>query len=345
MTNEVTPPKLLMNALSQLDINIKQFGAIQEHISLTLDRVALLYGRDSQEYTESLKKVYKIIPLKEIRQSYITPYMSLPATYSHVAKQVEYMRFKQHLSAIDYHISPWNNNKKIDQEFAKSLDIPTVELLQSECKFDDIEFSDYIVIKPSFGSSSRNVFLYFNSESIVEVKTNQTFTSLEAFKAEIARRQIQGLWQTETLILNNNGKAAHDIKVYAYYGKIGAVLEIKRTDKAYQCWYNAEGEILESERRSQPWFEGTGFESQVIEYAKKISLNIPAPFMRIDFYKGANGYYLGELTPHPGRYFPEYSPELDKQLGKFFCEAEARLFRDLLDQKHFDRYSEFYNRK
>ena len=60
MTNEVTPPKLLMNALPQLDINIKQFEAIQEHISLNLDRVALLYGRDSQEYTESLKKYTKL---------------------------------------------------------------------------------------------------------------------------------------------------------------------------------------------------------------------------------------------------------------------------------------------
>lgn len=89
--------------------------------------------------------------------------------------------------------------------------------------------------KPSFDSSSRNVFYYFSSENIVEIKTNHTFESLEAFKAEIARRKIQGLWQTETLILNNDGKAAHDIKAYAYYGEIGTVLEIKRDDKAYQC--------------------------------------------------------------------------------------------------------------
>lgn len=334
--------KIFANALSQLDINIKQFEALQEHIRLTLDRVALIYGRDSQEYIESLKKVYEIIPLREIKQAYIVPYMSLPPHYSHVARQVEYMWSKQHLSEINCDISPWNNNKKIDQQFAQSLDIPTPELLQSECKFEDINFTESIVIKPSFGSSSENVFFYYSDNSILEIKTNYTFNNLDDFKKEILGRDIQSLWQTEALILNQDNRAAHDIKVYMYYGVVGTVLEVKRTDKAYQCWYDKDGSILESEHGNQPWFEGTGFDPQVLEYAKKISLNITAPFMRIDFYKGADDYYLGELTPHPGRYFPEYSPKLDKHLGKLFWQAEARLFKDLLENKHFDNYFEFY---
>lgn len=342
MPDSTTQSKIYNNTLTQLKINIKQLDNNQQSIRLMLNNIAFQYGYNSQEYIEALKLVYTVIPFEEVRQTYIAPYMSLPSSYSHVAKQIEYMRFKQHLSAIDCNISPWNNNKKTDQEFAQLLDIPTPQLIQSECEFDNIEFTESIVIKPSFDSSSRNVFLYFNSEKIVEVKTNDIFESLEKFKAEIARRKIQGSWQTETLILNRDGKAAHDIKVYAYYGEIGAVLEIKRTDKAYQCWYNEKGEILEHERRSQPWFEGTGFESQVMEYAKKISLSMPAPFMRIDFYKGIDGYYLGELTPHPGRYFPEYSPKLDKQLGRFFCEAEAKLFKDLLGGKIFSNYLRFY---
>ena len=339
MPDSTIQSRIYNNTLTQLKININQLSNDQKSLYLLLNNIILQHGKESKEYMQALELVYEVIPFKEVRQIYIAPYMSLPSSYSHVAKQIEYMRFKQHLSAIDCNISPWNNNKKTDQEFAQSLDIPTPQLIQSECKFENIEF---IVIKPSFDSSSRNVFFYFNSENIVEVKTNDAFTSLEAFKAEIARRKIQGSWQTETLILNSDGKAAHDIKVYAYYGEVGAVLEIKRADKAYQCWYNEKGEILESERRSQPWFEGTGFESQVIEYAKKISLNIPAPFMRIDFYKGVDGYYLGELTPHPGRYFPEYSPELDKQLGQLFSEAEAKLFQDLLKGSIFSNYLRFY---
>lgn len=344
MPDSTTQSRIYSNTLTQLKINIRQISNDQKSLHLMLNNIALQYGKESKEYMEALELAYTVIPFKEVRQEYIAPYMSLPSSYSHVAKQIEHMRFKQHLSAIDCNISPWSNNKKTDQEFAQSLNIPTPQLIQSECEFESIEFTESTVIKPSFDSSSRNVFYYFNSENIVEIKTNHTFESLEEFKAEIARRKIQGLWQTETLILNNDRKAAHDIKVYAYYGEIGAVLEIKRADKAYQCWYNEKGEILESERRSQPWFEGTGFESQVIEYAKKISLNIPAPFMRIDFYKGVDSYYLGELTPHPGRYFPEYSPELDKQLGQLFSEAEAKLFQDLLKKKDFGNYLEFYDK-
>lgn len=342
MTNEVTQSRLLTNALSQLKVDIKQFEAVQEHIRLTLDRVALTYGRDSQEYTESLKKVYDIIPQSKIKQPYIVPYMSLPIHYSHVAKQVEYMRLKQHLHDIHCNISPWDNNKKTDQQFAQSLGIPTPKLLQSECKFEDINFTDSMVIKPSFGCSSTNVFFYFSDKNIVEIKKNHTFDSLDDFKKEISARDTQNLWQTETLILNSDNKAAHDIKIYMYYGVVGTVLEVKRSDKAYRCWYDKDGNMLEGERRNQPWFEGTGFDDKVLEYAKEISLNIPAPFMRVDFYKGADGYYLGELTPHPGRYFPEYSPELDKHLGELFYEAEARLFKDLLEKKHFASYFKFY---
>lgn len=334
--------ELISNTLSQLDINIKQLSRIQKSIQLILDNVALQYGKESEEYIESLKQVYSAIPREQVKQAYVTPYMSFPNNYSHVAKQVEYMRFKQHLSAIDCHISPWNNNKKIDQQFAQSLDIPTPKLLQSECKFQDINFTNSTVIKPSFGCSSKNVFLYFNHENIVEIRTNHTFDSLDSFKKEILGRNLQNLWQTEALILNQDNKAAHDIKVYMYYGVVGTVLEIKRSDKAYQCWYDKDGKVLEGERRNQPWFEGTGFDDKVLEYAKKISLNIPAPFMRIDFYKGADDHYLGELTPHPGRYFPEYSPDLDYHLGKLFCQAEARLFRDLLRSKGFTKYFDHY---
>lgn len=343
MTDSTTQSRIYSNTLTQLKINIRQLDNDQQSIQLMLNNIALQYSKESKEYMEALELAYTVIPFKEVRQAYITPYMSLPLSNSHVAKQIEYMRFKQHLSNIDCHISPWDNNKKVDQEFAKSLEIPTPDLLQYECVFADINFTDHIVIKPSFGSSSNNVFLYFNHEKIKEVKTNYIFKSVSEFKQEVENRNIQNTWQTERLILKNENEAAHDIKVYSYYGEIGAILEIERTDKAYQCWYNKKGEVLESERRQQPWFEGTGFDDQVLEYAKKLSLHIPAPFMRIDFYKGVDGYYLGELTPHPGRYFPEYSPELDTHLGELFCKAEAKLFKDLLKKKIFDEYFKYYD--
>lgn len=53
-----------------------------------LNNIASQYGYDSQEYIEALKLVYTVIPFEEVRQTYIVPYMSLPPSYCHVAKQI-----------------------------------------------------------------------------------------------------------------------------------------------------------------------------------------------------------------------------------------------------------------
>jgi len=178
---------------------------------------------------------------------------------------------------------------KAEQLFTQLLGIPTPNFLQSKYKFKDINFTDYIVIKLSFSRSPTNVCFYFGDENIVKTKTNHTFDNLNGFKKETLGRHIPNLWQTEVLILNQYNKVANDTKVYMYYGIVKAVFEIKRSDKSYQCWYDKDGKVLEGERHNQPWFEGTGFDSEVLKYAQDISLNIPALLMRVDLYKGAKG--------------------------------------------------------
>lgn len=325
-----------------LDDNINDIKRNIESANNVLELIAQKFGYESEEYFNSIGRLTEVMPLNNIRQRYITPYMANLPHYSHVSEQVRYMRFKQQLAQIEVHISPWNNDKSIDQAFANSLEIPTPPILQSKIPLSEVVFKKNIVLKPYYGSSSRNVYYYFNDENIIKVRDGSKIDSLETLCQILHETDIEDLWQVEGLIYNKNGNPANDIKIYSYYGKIGCILEIKRSDKAYQCWYDEDGKVLESEHRKQPWFEGTGVEDSVLEYAKKISLKIPAPFMRIDFYKGSDDYYLGELTPHPGRYFPEYSPELDRHLGKLFCEAESRLFRDLLNRKEFQIYLGYY---
>ncbi len=332
----------LKSTTKLLDNNIDNILRSIDMANDSLEIVAQNFGYTSKEYSEAIEKVMQTLPLRNIRQRHITAYMNIPPAYSYVAEQVRYMRFKQQLEQIDIHISPWKNDKFIDQKFARSLNIPTPEVLQSKVPLAEIIFEDNIVLKPYFGSSSRFVYYYINEENIIEVKNSANVNNLKALKESLSNLDIEDSWQTEVLVCNIDNKPANDIKVYCYYGKVGCVLEIKRSNKAYQCWYDKDGNILENERRNQPWFEGTSFDNKVLEYAKKISLAIPAPFMRIDFYKGKEEYYLGELTPHPGRYFPEYSPELDYHLGELFCQAEARLFKDLIHKKSFESYLAYY---
>lgn len=334
----------LSNQLNQLDINISLYESLQDSIELVLENIRINFGADSNQYLQAMEKIYPYLPKKNIKQSYIIPYMSLPPVYSHVESQVNYMRFKQELINIGIDIAPWDNNKLKDQSFAKSLGFLVPEIFQSKCNFEDIIFKDYSVIKPMHGSSSRNVFYFFNEKDIIEVRGNRKFDSIDQLSKEINARKISGKWQVEQLIVGEDNKPAHDFKVYSYYGEIGCVLEVKREDRAYQCWYDTNGNILKSERYdSQPYFEGDGFDKSLLDYAKTISLAIPAPFMRVDFYKGVDDYYIGELTPHPGRYYPEYSPMLDEKLGQLFIEAEARLYKDLLIKKDFNEYLSLYN--
>lgn len=314
-----------------------------DRVLKTIDLIGLEYGYSSVEFESAIQRVIEVVPTHKVSQRHIVNYMKCEPFYSHVSSQIEYMRFKQHLEELGLVISPWVNDKSIDQKFVNSLGIPTPKIIQTKVKLKDINFQNDTVLKPFTGSTSRHVFYVYNKNNIVEITTNTTYDSIEALKSNLNSRNIEDLWQVETLIYGNDKKPAHDIKVYCYYGEVGCILEVKREEQIYRCWYGSNGELLPKEESSKIWFEGSGFDSRVIQYAKTISLAIPAPFMRVDFYKGKSDYYLGELTPHPGRYFPEYSSDLDSQLGRLFKKAEARLFKDLIQSKQFSEYFKYYN--
>lgn len=74
-----------------------------------------------------------------------------------------------------------------------------------------------------------------------------------------------------------------------------------------------------------------------MELAKRISLAIPAPFIRIDFLKSFDGLVFGEFTGHPGSY-EQFNRKTDRLLGEFFVSAEARIVNDLLNGKTFDAF-------
>lgn len=87
----------------------------------------------------------------------------------------------------------------------------------------------------------------------------------------------------------------------------------------------------------------SGFPKILLEYAQRISLASPVPFLRIDFLSAQNQVVLGEITPHPGgTYAGQLFDEADKELGQMYYEAEARLYLDLLSGKKFSDYFDCY---
>lgn len=286
----------------------------------------------------------KQLPTRMTKQRYLSVVLNNEKTYSQIEKQIDLIFFKRILRRkYGLTVSPGGNDKLLDMRFADALNIPTPSVYQEDVMLDEVVFESLpFVLKPTYGSNANNVYYVYSVNNIVEVKSAKNITSLDGLFEKIASTGYNKSWQTEQLMIDAHSKPSTDLKVYAYYGETGGVMEVLREDKTYRCWYSPEGKILESENLKTEWFNGNGFSPKLLEYASKIALATPTPFLRIDFYQDENDYYLGEITPHPGKYYTEYSDQVDSQLGRCFVEAEARLFADLIKGKKFDLYFDTY---
>lgn len=307
-------------------------------------RKLLALGESTTEIDLIISDGLKVLPLKRTKQLYLANVLGKDKSYSQIEKQIDLIFFKRILQKkCGLTVSPGGNDKLLDMRFANALSIPTPSIYQENITLDNIDFGKIpFVLKPTYGSNAKNVYYVHSTSRIVEAKSAKTFNSIEAVKTYINASGYNKTWQTEQLMSDVEGKPSTDLKVYAYYGETGGIMEVLRENKTYRCWYSPEGKILESENLKTEWFNGDGFNQKLLDYAKQISLATPTPFLRIDFYQDADNYYLGEITPHPGKYYTEYSPQVDSQLGQCFAEAEARLFADLIRGKKFDLYFDIY---
>jgi hypothetical protein len=89
---------------------------------------------------------------------------------------------------------------------------------------------------------------------------------------------------------------------------------------------------------------GYGIQDSEIALAERISREIPAPFMRIDFLRSPDGLVFGEFTRRPGSY-GKFSVKFDRWLGDMFLSAEARLFDDALAGQKFPLFESVTSRR
>lgn len=196
------------------------------------------------------------------------------------------------------------------------------------------------VVKPLAGWSSLGVFIVFSRDDVFDLGRYQKVNSLEIFQSRLREVDTPG-WIVEPYCASVNDPRcpAHDLKFYSFYGEIGLVLEVRRHPDIRFCWWSADGKNIGKAKHNQVLFQGDGFAVEEMEWAKRLSAEIPAPFMRIDFLKSGQGAFFGEFTPRPGE-FDRFYYEIDASLGKLYLEAEARLLKDLLEGKSFKGFRE-----
>lgn len=231
----------------------------------------------------------------------------------------------------DWHI----NNKLIGREIAKESGAVVPKIYQKMVTRKDIEFRDNIVIKPFHSAGSKGVFLVKNNREIMEVKQNKKIASIAALKQRLANFD-DDRWLVEERIARPDDEQIHDLKFYCCYGVVVLVLE--KNNHGRICFWRPDGTRIDSGKYSKKeQFHGRGFRDDYLPMVEKLSLQLPVPFMRIDYLDTKTQLVFGEFTPQPGNYHKMNQP-LDRLLGKEFLAAEQRLQSDLLKGRSFDIY-------
>jgi hypothetical protein len=247
--------------------------------------------------------------------------------------------------------------KDKDQLFAESIDMRTPRLLYSG-SFDGIPqgLRANTMLKPEVSSGSKGAFYVFSDSNIYSVQHQATLHSWDELSAGI-RSQFGGEalkereWLVQELVLETGGRPARDMKFYTFYGQIGLIQEVDRYGALQYQFFDEDFEVAGCGRDHEPHFadpkdtvtDKGGLSESKLETVRLASLQIPAPFMRIDFLNGERELVFTEFSGAPGM-SDSLSDEYDRLLGRYYNEAEIRLDNDLLEGKGFDGYHEFVRR-
>jgi hypothetical protein len=213
-----------------------------------------------------------------------------------------------------------------------------------------VPFKTGTVLKPPSESASRGVYLIKSEDQITDVFRYRQISGFAALRDALAQDVAEGLvphnqWQVEELITDsrNEGGASHDWKFYAFYGKIFRLGQIRRFPEPGENWMDGNLKSLGLVRPGVTLFDDPERAQRAPEYmklARRISLAVPAPFLRIDLLSSETGPVVGEFTPRPG-VIHMFNKDLDRGMGDYILEAQARLEQDFLNGKQFRKWKRF----
>lgn len=302
---------------------------------------------DTEKRDELLVSLFACLSDKDILETLANDALLYGAGTSFRSSMNSLQRHKQRLAALGVDLFPGQNPKLKDRDFAVSLGVPVPRTLFEDVSIDDIELLPHTVLKPVEGVASKGVFIITESLQLKSVRTARTYASINEARVEIEQHSASitmDRWLLEEAILDESNRPARDFKVFAFYGVSGMFLEIDRfsySEKRFAT-YTESGRQIER-GPNYVSFPGTGVPQGLRELSQTLSLAAPIPFLRLDFYLGKTGLYLGEITPRPGgTYSGDQYESVDRMLGEHYADAAARLYLDLLNGKRFPEFRRAY---
>ncbi len=207
----------------------------------------------------------------------------------------------------------------------------------------DLEPHAKTVIKPMRSAGSRGVYLIEAENKFFDVSEGEWIYSWDVVKQRIEKAPFGRLgkrFMRERLICDSTTEdnLPYDFKFYCFYGQVELVGVIKRHPFVRDKWFDGEGLPIDRGFETVSSSNDLPAPSQeAIQAARNLSLQIPAPFCRIDLISGDEGLFLSEFTARPGT-FHRYSKELDMHFGNEYMKAENRLQQDLFSGRSFEAY-------
>lgn len=335
--------------ISYLDILNKQRKQNDFKFITAYQHAAKQYKKESNNDTkmEVYKKVLEGLNVNELPEFIIkeTEKLSLPI------KQVSSFKLNMNIRSrkrnFGEFLPEWKlNDKKSAYDFIDELKINRPWTSEEYFTINELPKQENIVIKPAEGAASRGVYIIKGANDILDVSRSKNVENWLAMEKSMRddlelKRVEKDKWIVEEFIYEDDDRTpARDYKFLTFYGKVALVTEICRFPKNKHCWWNRDGKIVSTGVFEKTRFEGEGITKEMIEMVEKLSLEIPAPFMRIDFLKTKEGLVFGEFTPRPGTY-SKFDEETDRMLGDYFLEAEVRLNNDLLNGKEFVNFHNY----
>lgn len=220
---------------------------------------------------------------------------------------------------------------------------------QAPCPAAGLTLAPGMAIKPESGSESVGVYLIFSEDKIGDVHNNRFFSGYDTLRDRMAEDLATGrvhkdLWIAEELMADSRDETgvACDWKFYSFYGDIRLIGRMKRFPQMHQAWFDTEGRIvpLGFALENNETEEAPALPEGLLDLVRRISLEIPAPFIRIDLLETDKGFALGEFTARP-RYWHDFARGLDLEFGDAFIQAQARLEADMMNGKPFATWRAF----
>ena len=242
----------------------------------------------------------------------------------------------------DHAKTAWALDHKVTAyAFAEDLGLAIPRLSTEPMSFTSVPLRPGTVVKPLGGVMSTGVFLVQDSE-IVDLGQNESLDTEQSVRSRMQELLDRGRVQTDEWIVerlvrsdHDPSQPARDLKFYCFYGTIGLMLETVRRPEVKRCWYSPDGARTKTGKYADELFGGFGIPDPYIEAATRVSLEVPSPFVRVDFLASPEGPVFNEITPKPGG-----SHLLDRgwaiRLGNRFLAAARRLHEDLLGGRSFD---------